>query len=49
LEQLLEQLLAVVALRQPFAACSRQLKRQRGWLVELDRRLDPPDWANLDS
>jgi hypothetical protein len=39
----LEQLLAVVALRQPFAACYRQLKRQRGWLVELDRRLDPSD------
>jgi hypothetical protein len=39
----LEQLLAVVALRQPFAARYRQLKRQRGWLVELDRRLDPPD------
>jgi len=34
---------AVVQQRQPFTAQYRQLKRQRGWLVELDRRLDPPD------
>jgi len=39
----LEQLLAMVQHRQGFAAQYRQLKRQRGWLVELERRLDPPD------
>jgi hypothetical protein len=39
----LEQLLAVVALHQPFARRYHHLKRQRGWLVALDRRLDPPD------
>jgi hypothetical protein len=39
----LEQLLAVVQLRRPFAPHYRQLKRQRGWLVELDRRLDPSE------
>ena len=37
------QLLAVVALRQPFAPQYRHLKCQRAWLVELDRRLDPPE------
>lgn len=39
----MDALLAVVQRRQPFTAQYRQLKRQRGWLVELDRRLDPPD------
>jgi hypothetical protein len=39
----LDQLLAVVALRHPLAASYRQLKRQRGFLVELEHRLDPPD------
>lgn len=28
--------------RRPFTAQYRQLKRQRNWLVELERRLDPP-------
>lgn len=32
----------MVQLRLPFTTRYRQLKRQRGWLVELDRRLDPP-------
>ena len=35
-------LLAVVQRRLPFTTPYRQLKRQRGWLVELERRLDPP-------
>jgi hypothetical protein len=39
----LEQLLAVVQRRRPFQAQYRQLKRQQDWLVELDRRLDPPE------
>jgi hypothetical protein len=39
----LDQLLEVVALRRPFATRYQQLKRQRSWLVELDRRLDPPE------
>ncbi len=34
--------MAVVQRRLPFTACYRQLKRQRGGLVELERRLDPP-------
>ena len=33
----------MVQRRRPFAAQSQRLKRQRGWLVELDRRLDPPE------
>jgi hypothetical protein len=33
----------VVQLRCSFSAQYRQLKRQRGWLVELERRLDPPE------
>ena len=33
----------MVQRRQPFSTRYRQLKRQRGWLVELERRLDPPD------
>jgi len=41
----LDQLLEVVELRQPFAARYRELKRQRDWLVELERRLDPPEVA----
>lgn len=40
---MLDQLLAVVQQRQPFATQYRQLKRQRGWLVELEHRLDPAD------
>ena len=40
---MLDQLLAVVELRQPFAARYRELKRQRDWLVELERRLDPQE------
>lgn len=39
------QLLAVVQRRRAFTARYRQLKRQHGWLVELERRLDPPDVA----
>ena len=39
----MDQLLAVVQLRRPFAPQYRQLKHWRGWLVELDRRLDPPE------
>jgi hypothetical protein len=39
----LDQLLAVVQRRRLFQAQSRRLKRQRDWLVELDRRLDPPE------
>jgi hypothetical protein len=41
----LEQLLAVVKLRHPFATRSHHLKRQRDWLVELERRPDPPELA----
>jgi len=43
----LDQLLAVVQRRVPFTAPYRQLKRQRGWLVELERRLDPPTVEGL--
>ena len=32
----------MVQRRVPFTAPYRHLKRQRGWLVELERRLDPP-------
>jgi hypothetical protein len=39
----LDQLLAVVQRRRAFTAQYRRLKRQRTWLVELDRRLDPPE------
>jgi hypothetical protein len=39
----LDQLLAVVQRRRAFTAQYRRLKRQRNWLVELDRRLDPPE------
>jgi hypothetical protein len=35
--------LAVVQRRRAFTAQYRRLKRQRNWLVELDRRLDPPE------
>jgi hypothetical protein len=38
-------LLAVVQRRQPFTRQYRQLKRQQGWLVELERRLDPDEGA----
>ena len=31
--------------RRAFTARYRQLKRQHGWLVELERRLDPPEIA----
>ena len=31
--------------RQPFTRQYRQLKRQQGWLVELERRLDPDEGA----
>jgi hypothetical protein len=41
----LDQLLAVVQRRRSFTAEYRRLKRQHGWLVELDRRLDPPEQA----
>lgn len=40
---LLEQLLAVGQRRRPFTAQYRCLKHQRHWLVELERRLDPPE------
>ena len=33
----------MVQRRQPFTAQYRQLKHQRGWLVALERRLDPPE------
>jgi hypothetical protein len=33
----------VVQRRRPFTAQYRRLKRQLSWLVELDRRLDPPE------
>jgi hypothetical protein len=39
----LDQLLAVVQRRQPFTAQYRRLHRQRNWLVQLDRLLDPPE------
>ena len=39
----MDQLLAVVQRRRPFAAQYRRLKRQRDWLVELERRLVPPE------
>jgi hypothetical protein len=39
----LAQLVAVVQRRHPFTAQYRQLRRQRNWLVELERRLDPPE------
>jgi len=39
----LDQLLAVVQRRGPFTAQFRRLKRQRNWLVELDRLLDSPE------
>jgi hypothetical protein len=39
----LEALLAVVQRRQPFTRQYRQLKRQQGWLVELERRLAPDE------
>jgi hypothetical protein len=39
----LDQLLTVVQRRRAFTAQYRQLHRQRGWLVELDHRLDPAD------
>jgi len=39
---LLTQLLAVVRRRRAFTAAYRRLHRQRSWLVELERRLDPP-------
>jgi hypothetical protein len=41
----LDQLLGVVQRRHPFQAQYRRLKRQRDWLVELDRRLDPSEQA----
>jgi hypothetical protein len=41
----LDQLLAVVQRRRSFKAQYRRLKRQRDWLVELERRLDPPEHA----
>jgi hypothetical protein len=36
-------LLAVVQHRQPFTRQYQQLKRQLGWVVELERRLDPDE------
>ena len=39
----MDQLLGVVQRRHPFQAQYRRLKRQRDWLVELDRRLDPSE------
>ncbi len=39
----MDQLLDVVQRRRPFQAPYRRLKRQRDWLVELDRRLDPSE------
>jgi hypothetical protein len=41
----LEQLWAVVKLRPPFAPRYHHRNRQRDWLVELERRLDPPELA----
>lgn len=39
----MDQLLAVVQRRAPFTAQYRRLKRQRQWLVVLERLLDPPE------
>ena len=36
------QLLAIVQCRRAFRGAYRDLQRQRGWLIELERRLDPP-------
>jgi hypothetical protein len=38
----LAQLLAVLRRRHPFTVQYRHRRRQRNWLVELERRLDPP-------
>jgi hypothetical protein len=38
---------AVVQRRLPFTPRYRQLKRQRGWVVELEHRLDPPTGEGL--
>ena len=35
----------MVQRRLSFTVCYRQLKRQRSWLVALERRLDPPEAA----
>jgi hypothetical protein len=39
----LDQLLAVVQRRRPLAIQYQRLKQHHGWLVELERRLDPPE------
>jgi hypothetical protein len=39
----LAQLVAMVQRHHPFTAQYRHLRRQRNWLVELERRLDPPE------
>ena len=44
---LLAQLLAVVQRRRAFTTPYLRLYRQRGWLVELERRLDPPIVAGV--
>ena len=36
------QLIAIVQRRRAFTPAYHRLQRQRGWLVELERRLDPP-------
>ena len=39
----MDQVLAVVELRKPLVSGYQHLKHQRAWLVELERRLDPPE------
>ncbi|MFZ5901976.1 MAG: hypothetical protein ACOYZ8_00285, partial [Chloroflexota bacterium] len=39
----MDRLLLVVQRRKPFTAQYRRLRRQRHWLVQLDRLLDPPE------
>jgi hypothetical protein len=41
--QLLERLIRLTDLRLPFAAQREQLVRQRQWLIDLDRLLDPDE------
>lgn len=43
---LLRRLLVIVDHRLPFAERVTRLRRQRQWLIELDRLLDPEQWLN---
>jgi hypothetical protein len=42
----LRRLLVIVAHRLPFAERVTRLRRQRQWLIQLDRLLDPEQWLN---